>query len=167
MTAFKDTLVYRGGASASQLPTEATSVELVPLQKPDHCKRVNVGVVRLSFSIAASGGGRTVLFVDVGDQDFPAMVAAMAALSPGLALPAMAAAVAEHMAKLPEREALIRKQARREVLYRATAAFQRAPEDNNEVEKLVAKRVGKFVEELEPKPVPPAPKPALVSPSVS
>lgn len=117
----------------------------------------------MSFNISAAGGGTTSLIVHIGEQDFPALVTAMAVSTE--AVPAMAAAVAQYMAKLPERVMNARRKAHEEVLAMAHLAVITTPEDNNEVEKLVKKRVEKLVESLHPKPKPQAVEPGKPSKS--
>lgn len=163
MTALKDTTVYRGGSTAQSIPKETDQVSFQSRRETYHHQRADVGVVRLSFTISAAGGGETALLVDLGEQDFPVLLGAMIQLAPSALLPMMASAVSHHMANLPKREADLRRKGRDEVLNKSHSAFVMAPIDNNEIEKLVHKRVTKFVEELEPKPAP-APKAAGVVP---
>lgn len=160
VTSLKDTTVYRGGSTAQHIPYETNKVNFHPQRSYNHEDRSNTGVLRFAFNISAAGGGETSLMVDVGEQDFSALLSAMIQLAPEGLLPQMANAFAQHMADLPKREAALVKKGREEVLNKARQNYVDAPFGNNEVEEFVHTRVEKLVRGLEPKPAVPA-KPVI------
>lgn len=166
MTLLKDTTVYRGGSTAQSIPVETHDVDLTTLLKPQPWPQGGgvKGVLELRFSISAAGGGTTAIVVDLGEQDFEVLVTGMLERSASKVLPLMAAAVAQHMANLPKREATLRKEGREQVVYKAHEAWVKVQPGEGEIEALVHKRVAKFVMDLEPKP--PVPVAAVKPPVV-
>jgi hypothetical protein len=68
--------VLRGGASASRVQVEKTTVTISSDDEDDF--------VSVSFGIASKGGGRTECIVEVGLDDFQQVLEAMSAVNPRL-----------------------------------------------------------------------------------
>ena len=73
----KNSRVLRGGASASRLQVEKTTLLISSDDEDDG--------VYFSFSIASKGGGKTDVRVEVGSDDFQEVLEAMSAVNPRLA----------------------------------------------------------------------------------
>ncbi len=152
MTKLKNTIVFRGALSGTNLRHETGDVGVTNLNLRGLPK------LQVSFVISSAGGGQTDIVIDIGEEDYPALLARMLETSKTKVLPIMASAVAHHMKTLPEREEKLRSAGREQVLSKAHEAWRKAPPGEGEIEGLVHKRVDKFVKDLDsntaPKPAP-------------
>jgi hypothetical protein len=113
---------------------------------------VKVGTVeagiRLNFNLSSKGGGITQVQLEVGAQDFAALVFAMVSADRGAAMRVIADALAGEIAKQPEHDRMAVQRGRESVGEAADRAYRQAPTGKDHAERLTSDMVGQLIAEL-------------------
>ena len=135
----KATEVYRGGQTARALYLETRQVTA--------CR--SKAAVQLDFSMDSKGGGVTRVHVNIGPDDFEALVATMVKADRQKAMDAMAAELARQVAEQPEHDARAAAAARDAIRRLAHEKYLNAPADDDETERFAETQIKKLIAEIE------------------
>jgi hypothetical protein len=130
--------VRRAGRTAREWNLEASRVEL----------DTDDDSLDFQFSLSSKGGGITDVKVSIGLGDFGAVISAMFEANRGRAMHEVAAALATEIAKQPEHDKRLARQARDSVVGAANEAYQSAPTGRDHAERLVLEVVRQHVDQL-------------------
>jgi hypothetical protein len=130
--------VYRAGRTARSWNYETDSVSVGTAKS----------AARLNFNLSSKGGGITEVQLEIGAQDFPAVIRTMLFANRTTTMQAIAAALATELANQSEQDRLIKRRARESVVEAADLAFSQAPAGKDHAERLTRDVVSQLVAQL-------------------
>jgi hypothetical protein len=104
--------------------------------------------ISFTFCLSSKGGGVTEVKVEIGPDDFAAIISVMINADRGRAMRDIASALATELANQPDYDKTITRQARESVAKAALHAYQEAPSGRDHAERLVSDVVRQLVETL-------------------
>ncbi len=134
-----DSKVYRGGVTAPSMSYE-TSQLAIGARPPSK--------VRVSFKMSSKGGGVSRVWVELGGQDFPAMLGKMLEADRHAAMQAMATAVLGAVSRQPSHDEAIANQAMEAVRAAAQDQYTAAPADNDHAERFILESVTALIKKI-------------------
>ena len=131
--------VLRGGRTARYMSYETSKVKLY----------TNDGALRYSFRMDSKGGGTTVVWLDIGPEDFAAILEAMIDADRQQAMATMSAELAEQTAAQPIHDERHVAEGRDSLLRLARKKYDDAPQGSDDAERFIWQSVTKLTKELE------------------
>ena len=142
-----DTVISRCGKTARYV-NEETRVVRLRTKSASKSEGGSASAVQLFFSISSKGGGKTEVYVDIGQGEFADILAAMVATARPAAMTAMSAELAKQLSEQALHDSVTRERARNAVVDLAKQKYDSAPSDHDDAENLVYKQVAKLAKEL-------------------
>ena len=130
--------LYRAGRTARSWSHETDDVKVGTVKE----------AIRLNFNLNSKGGGITQVQLEVGAQDFAALVSVMLSADRGTATQVIAAALASEIAKQPEYDRQTIRRGRESVRQAAELAYTQAPTGKDHAEKLTSDMVDQLIAQL-------------------
>lgn len=139
VTKLEHAKVYRGGVTAHSMRHETSKVTVAAKD----------GSLRFSFLMDSKGGGTTRVWLEVGPEDFPAVVQTMPEVDRQAAMAAMSTVLMEQIAEQPEHDARNTAEGRHAVVRAAQEKYVAAPAGSDDAERFIKQSVEKLVKDLE------------------
>jgi hypothetical protein len=137
----QDAVVLRRGITARQWTEETRNIK---------CGK-NGKKAELYCEISSKGGGWTAVSIQIGSQDFSALIQSMCEADRHSAMMTLVTELTREITKQPERDAVLVQETQESITELARCKYMEAPHENDHVEHLVYKGVEKLVEELSPR----------------